>query len=351
MAYPRNPFVHSVFIDVPDPSNPPPGALEVDAEEMNKIGAAVRANREGLHAAKFVLNLDEFDVYDAIDQYPVSSESSMVVHSATWPETGGVVKTFRDKASIVDGNNMSYDWQQFKAKGTGNIYIRYALMSSVATWLPNQGYVGNVLVQPATPNGHFYRSTVGGLSKNTEPTWPTTEDAEVTETDPGGTNPTVTWKEDGVFWSNWVRILTTNDLPSAIGALASSNGTFTGTLTGPNLSLTGNFTSIPTAVQAIATASDVITANGKSKLMSNTTGGAITLTSAPTIADGINGQEVTLMNTGTQNIVLQDQGTLAGSNLRLSAASITLTPLDSVKLKFFTVVGDWVQQGNVVTVV
>lgn len=77
---------------------------------------------------------------------------------------------------------------------------------------------------------------------------------------------------------------------------------------------------------------------------------AITLTSAPTIADGKNGQRIRIINTGSFDITLQDQGTLANSNLRLEAASITLTPRDSVELTYMSLVGDWVQTGKVVAV-
>lgn len=95
------------------------------------------------------------------------------------------------------------------------------------------------------------------------------------------------------------------------------------------------------ATDAIVTSMDVVQISAAA---------AITLTSAPTIADGLNGQKVMLINTGGFDITLQDQGTLVGSNLRLSAAGITLTPRDSVQLMYLSAVGDWVQVGSVVGV-
>jgi hypothetical protein len=104
------------------------------------------------------------------------------------------------------------------------------------------------------------------------------------------------------------------------------------------------------AAQTLSAAGNAITATAKVKALTNSTGGSLTLTSAPTIADGQNGQIIELVNVGTQDIVLQDQGTLPSSNLRLTAASITLTPRDTVRLRYNATVGDWVQTSPVVNV-
>ena len=72
-----------------------------------------------------------------------------------------------------------------------------------------------------------------------------------------------------------------------------------------------------------------------------------TLTSAPTIPDGEDGQILILTNIDTTDtITIQDQGTLASSNLRLSATTIALGPRDSIELRYSSVVGDWVQIGQ-----
>ena len=73
-----------------------------------------------------------------------------------------------------------------------------------------------------------------------------------------------------------------------------------------------------------------------------------TLTSAPTISDGQNGERLLVINVDTADtITLQDQGTLASSNLRLSATTIALGPRDSIELVYSSTVGDWVQVGQV----
>lgn len=69
-----------------------------------------------------------------------------------------------------------------------------------------------------------------------------------------------------------------------------------------------------------------------------------TLSAAPTVANGLaNGQLVIIVNVGSFTVTLQDQGTLAGSNLRLSAATVALGPRDSITLLYSTTIGDWVQ--------
>jgi hypothetical protein len=73
-----------------------------------------------------------------------------------------------------------------------------------------------------------------------------------------------------------------------------------------------------------------------------------TLTSAPTIADGYNGQILEIMNVDTTDtITIQDQGTLPSSNLRLGAATRALAPRDNIRLRFDTTIGDWVEVGFV----
>jgi hypothetical protein len=102
--------------------------------------------------------------------------------------------------------------------------------------------------------------------------------------------------------------------------------------------------------QTLSAATDTITAVAETKNLINGTGGSLTMTSAPTIPDGTNGQYIRLINIGAQDIVIQDQNTLPASNLRLTGTSITLTPRDSVLLQYISAVGDWVQVGTLVTV-
>jgi hypothetical protein len=80
-------------------------------------------------------------------------------------------------------------------------------------------------------------------------------------------------------------------------------------------------------------------------VLRNTTGGTLTMTSTPTLANGQNGERCTLLNVSPQTIVLRDEGTLAGSNLRLGATVRNLGERDVLTLLFVTDVGDWIELG------
>jgi len=64
------------------------------------------------------------------------------------------------------------------------------------------------------------------------------------------------------------------------------------------------------------------------------------------VRDGLDTDRCLLLNISAQNLVFSDQGTLGGSNLRLSAATITLGQRDSIWLVFSADIGDWVQIGT-----
>jgi hypothetical protein len=120
---------------------------------------------------------------------------------------------------------------------------------------------------------------------------------------------------------------------------------------GTNIGIRNASTEVATpSVATITAVGSTITPNAKVKRLDNTSGGSLTLTSTPTIPDGQDGQILKLFNSSAQNVVLQDQGTLASSNLRLTAASITLGPRDTVELMYSTTVGDWIQFTPVVAV-
>lgn len=105
---------------------------------------------------------------------------------------------------------------------------------------------------------------------------------------------------------------------------------------------------VPSSTQTIAAASGTITADANVVQVSPSS--ALTLTSTPTISNGRDGQQMVVLNVGTNNLTLQDQGTLASSNLRLTATTITLAPRQSVTLMYSSTIGDWVQIGPVVAV-
>ena len=105
----------------------------------------------------------------------------------------------------------------------------------------------------------------------------------------------------------------------------------------------GNTVNSPT-VQAITAVTDTIPILASTIRLNNTSGSSKTLTSAPTIATGSNGQILRIFNSSANDVVLQDQ-TASGlsTNLRLGAATRVLTTRDSITLLYSTTVGDWVE--------
>lgn len=100
----------------------------------------------------------------------------------------------------------------------------------------------------------------------------------------------------------------------------------------------------PSSTQSIAVSAPIV-ANATVVQVSTTT--AANMTATPTIADGTDGQILTIVNVGANTFTLQDQGTLASSNLRLSAAGIALGTRDSIQLMYSATIGDWIQIGQV----
>lgn len=105
------------------------------------------------------------------------------------------------------------------------------------------------------------------------------------------------------------------------------------------------YVATPSTAQNITAVGNTILANAE--VVQLTANNSYTLTSAPTIANGVDGQLLTIVNVDSTDVItLQDQGTLASSNLRLSATTIALGPLDSIQLMYSSTVGDWIQIGQ-----
>lgn len=126
-------------------------------------------------------------------------------------------------------------------------------------------------------------------------------------------------------------------------------GNATGGITGPLGTTTGVFLrrNVPNdgITRNITAVGNSITPSADRVLL--TADNSYTLTSAPTILDGYwNGQEIELMNIDTTDVItVQDQGSLASSNLRLGAASRAIGPRDNLRLRYDTTIGDWVEIG------
>jgi hypothetical protein len=107
----------------------------------------------------------------------------------------------------------------------------------------------------------------------------------------------------------------------------------------------------PPGVQAVNNASTIASSIGLVPIKSTTLNTNRTIGTAPSVSAGLNGQEMTLLNvtSGTDTITIQDDGTLAGSNLMLVATTVVISPHCSVKLTYSSDLGSWVQIGALVT--
>ena len=107
------------------------------------------------------------------------------------------------------------------------------------------------------------------------------------------------------------------------------------------LDLSGTLSYTPSATQSITGVGSTILANAAVVIIDPD--GNYTLTSAPTIADGVAGQIVyiTAAEAEANGIGVQDQDTLANSNLQLGAATRTIAAKDVLVLMFNGV--SWVE--------
>ena len=103
------------------------------------------------------------------------------------------------------------------------------------------------------------------------------------------------------------------------------------------------YAATPSTVQVLAAGTAIV---ADAETVQFSLAGDVTSTAAPTIADGQDGQILSLVNVDdASHYVLTDQNHLANSNLRLSAATITLHPGDSIQLRFNATIGDWLEEG------
>lgn len=327
--YTRDEFIDTLFVTVPDPSNPPPEAKDVTPEEMNKLGAGIALNRESLHLSFIRLLHNERNANDPVNSFPVTSESKMSVDNPSWPEAKGTVITVRHKASEVVAD-IPYDHQEFKAN-SGNRYFRNAqvIPSATWTWTPNTAYTIGTYVKPTVDNGLYYVCSADGISKATEPTWVTT--GSFFETDAGGINPTVQWTVAGSYWSNWIRLVDTTDTADSIGAAPANNPILTGTLTNTPINTT------------IALATDAIDPSSYNIFVTSSTANLV-LNGTPIIADGINGQRIRIANVGVNTFSLTSSAT---TNLSLISPTLSIPTNGILELTFSSALGQWIQSGAI----
>jgi len=107
-----------------------------------------------------------------------------------------------------------------------------------------------------------------------------------------------------------------------------------------NLELVGGLQLDATTTQTVSTTTTVLVGNATHIVLTATS--SVVLSSAPTIADGLAGQVVIIRGASTTaTVTLQDQDTLASSNLQLGSTSRQLGNSDTLALMFDG--ADWVE--------
>jgi hypothetical protein len=124
-------------------------------------------------------------------------------------------------------------------------------------------------------------------------------------------------------------------------ALSADEITYLASSAGPQLGLSRvSATQTLTASTAIKASAPIVRVVGS--------GGAVTLTATPTLADGVDAQEIEIWGTNDSNTVaLQDEGTLTGSNIQLPGTVRTLGLGDVMILRFNSTTGFWYETGFV----
>lgn len=132
----------------------------------------------------------------------------------------------------------------------------------------------------------------------------------------------------------YVRVLATGDV-TIVSKLGGAIRLLTGTL-----EIDGRVVYTPPIIQSLGSGSTIQLLSSVVEISATDT---VSLITTPTIAPGQEGEEILLINMGSNDITLSDESDLTGSSLRLESATITLTPFSSVRLRYIAVLSTWIQ--------
>lgn len=128
------------------------------------------------------LDLDgkEFEIGYGYDSSANGGSATDKVDTATlWVKSHQIISVMGERIYQIYAEGM---WMRLRKE---------KVMPGITAWKASTAYIVNQSVPPTTPNGHKYICTTAGTSAASEPTWPTTTGATVSD---GG----VTWTENGV---------------------------------------------------------------------------------------------------------------------------------------------------------
>ena len=145
-----------------------------------------------------------------------------------------------------------------------------------------------------------------------------------------------------------------DDMPGRIVFKTSSDGSqaptermridSTGIVSIVDLLTTKQLALTPDTTQAVSTSTaTIVSANGVLRISADAD---YVMTSTPTITAGTDGEVLILFNTGSFTIELQDDGTLAGSDVFIGGTSGVLAPDEIMTLVYNTGIGGWTIQSH-----
>lgn len=128
----------------------------------------------------------------------------------------------------------------------GHLYHRFGIQSPQYAWVANNLYSSGTLAQPTANNGHYYKVITTGQSGGTQPTWPTSSGATVTDSNPSGTT---IWAASTAYALNAIVVPTTANGFYYVCTTAGTSGTTQPTWATTNSSTTTDNTVVWTAHQ------------------------------------------------------------------------------------------------------
>lgn len=111
-----------------------------------------------------------------------------------------------------------------------------------------------------------------------------------------------------------------------------------------DLTMSGRLAQSPNEQAEITAAATVV--DPVASVMLLTSDANYSLSATPTVNPGDDGQELLIVNVGANTLTFQDDGTLPGSNLRLTAAIIALAPGDSLTLRYLAGISFWIETAH-----
>jgi hypothetical protein len=149
-----------------------------------------------------------------INRYPKASSSLFFGEGKGWPTTYVHVHTIHTWNDELYNRQVAYESASNVA---GNrLWTRSALnKTEYVAWAASTAYA--LTDQRMNENGFYYECTTAGTSGTTEPVWPTTIGATVTD-------GTAVWTCKDKFWSDWVEILNSGGNIDVLGDIRAQGG-------------------------------------------------------------------------------------------------------------------------------